>query len=110
MLLIDRNAELPVGHRYRVLVPGRCLAGMVRQAKSGELNLVGLLRASQHELAKAEQIPTEPPNSNPLDSASPPVPGPLAHLASQIMRNVGEQMVRRRSGFRGEPSAEPAQT
>lgn len=110
VLLIDRNAELPVGHRYRVLVPGRCLAGMVRQAKSGELNLVGLLRASQHELAKAEQIPTEPPNSNPLDSASPPVPGPLAHLASQIMRNVGEQMIRRRSGFRRGPSAEPAQT
>jgi hypothetical protein len=110
VLLIDRNAALPVGHRYRVLVPGRCLAGMVRQAKSGEVNLVGLLRASQHELARAEQVPVAPPTASQVDLAPPPEPGPLAHLASKIMRNVDEQMHRRRTGFRGMPSADPAQT
>jgi hypothetical protein len=34
VLLIDRNAELPLGHRYRVGSPARCLAGMVRRAGS----------------------------------------------------------------------------
>ena len=28
VLLIDRNAELSPGHRYRVAAPARCLAGL----------------------------------------------------------------------------------
>jgi len=104
VLLIDRNAELPVGHRYRVLVPGRCLAGMVRQAKSGNVNLVGLLRASQHELTSAVQAPVEAPSSSSEGLVSPPESGPLAYLAAKIMRNVDHHIQRRRAEFCSRPS------
>lgn len=110
VLLIDRNAKLPIGHRCRVLVPGRCLAGMVRQARSGEVNLVGLLRASQHELARADQVPVEPPAASPADLTPQPEPGLLAHLASKIMRNVDKRMQRRRSKFHAGPDVGHART
>jgi hypothetical protein len=50
VLLIDRNAELPVGHCYRVLSPGRCLAGMVRRAGTAGVNLAGLFRATERQV------------------------------------------------------------
>jgi hypothetical protein len=57
VLLIDRNAELPPGHRYRVGSPARCLAGMVRRAGSAGVNLAGLFRATERSAAGAITIP-----------------------------------------------------
>jgi hypothetical protein len=68
VLLIDRNAELPLGHRYRVGSPARCLAGMVRRAGSAGVNLAGLFRATERNAQQAPphtQAP-EPPSSSRL--------------------------------------------
>lgn len=83
VLLIDRNFELPAGHRYRVLSPGRCLAGMTRQAKSAGFNLAGMFRASEREAglapgARSDAVPDQPPP--PMQPVS-----PMAHLAARLM-------------------------
>jgi replication initiation protein RepC len=82
VLLIDRNAELPVGHRYRVLSPGRCLAGMVRRAGMAGVNLAGLFRATERQV---QQSPSETPG--PMPPIEPP-PGPMAHLAARLMAGM----------------------
>ena len=87
VLLIDRNAELPVGHRYRVLSPGRCLAGMVRRAGTADVNLSGLFRATEREAQEA------PPPSTP---SPPPIPdgrpGPMAQLTARLMAGLEQQV------------------
>lgn len=47
VLVVDRNARLREGHRYRAEHPAKCLSGMVRRAISGNFNLHGLLKASR---------------------------------------------------------------
>ena len=80
VLLIDRNAELPVGHRYRVLSPGRCLAGMVRRAGTAGVNLTGLFRASEREV---QQEPSAETTSLPPTPEAPS--GPMEHLTTRLM-------------------------
>jgi hypothetical protein len=82
VLLIDRNAELPVGHCYRVLSPGRCLAGMVRRAGMAGVNLAGLFRATERQVQQSPPETTSPPL--PLE----PPPGPMAHLAARLMAGM----------------------
>jgi replication initiation protein RepC len=82
VLLIDRNAELPVGHRYRVLSPGRCLAGMVRRAGTAGVNLAGLFRATER------QVQQSPPETNGPPQPIDPPPGPMAHLAARLMEGM----------------------
>ena len=82
VLLIDRNAELPVGHCYRVLSPGRCLAGMVRRAGTAGVNLAGLFRATERQVQQSPPETTSPPL--PLE----PPPGPMAHLAARLMAGM----------------------
>ncbi|NKJ01655.1 hypothetical protein FHW92_003754 [Novosphingobium sp. SG707] len=53
VLLIDRNAGLPLGPPYRVGSPARCLAGMVRRAGSAGVNLAGLFRATERNVQQA---------------------------------------------------------
>ena len=97
VLLIDRNAELPVGHRYRVLSPGRCLSGMVRRAGIVGLNLTGLFRAAEREVQQG--LP-------PVVASLPPTPeppsGPLAHLTARLLagfeRRVAEDRKQGSSG------------
>ena len=83
VLLIDRNAELPVGHRYRVQSPGRCLAGMVRRAGTAGVNLTGLFRATEREVQQG--LP-------PVVASLPPTPeppsGPLAHLTARLLAGL----------------------
>lgn len=50
VLLIDRNAELPLDHRYRVNSPARCLAGMVKRQAAGQVNLAGLFQATERHI------------------------------------------------------------
>jgi hypothetical protein len=90
VLLIDRNFELPGGHRYRVLSPGRCLAGLTRQAKSASVNLAGMFRASEREAGlgrgpQSDAMPDEPPL--PLQPS-----GPMAHLAARLMATFGQSI------------------
>ena len=62
VLLIGRNAELPLGRRYRVLSSGRCLAGMVRRAATVGVNLAGLFRATERQVLQSplrQQLSTE---------------------------------------------------
>jgi hypothetical protein len=82
VLLIDRNFELPVGHSYRVLSPGRCLAGMLRRAGTADLNLAGLFRATERH---AQQSPPQT-TSSPQPIESPP--GPIAHLAARLLASM----------------------
>ena len=82
VLLIDRNAELPLGHHYRVGSPARCLAGMVRRGGSAGVNLAGLFRATERN---AQQAP--PPVAPPEQAIEPPL-GPLAHLTARLMASV----------------------
>jgi hypothetical protein len=82
VLLIDRNAELPPGHRYRVGSPARCLAGMVRRAGSAGVNLAGLFRATERN---AQQAPSQSPV--PEQTIEPQV-GPLAHLTARLMASM----------------------
>lgn len=83
VLVIDRNARLQSGHRYRARHAGKCLSGMVRQATSGAFNLDGLLRAFQRDDLVA------------ASGASPPEPDQgqsMASLTSQILSRIGTSM------------------
>ncbi|WDF73457.1 helix-turn-helix domain-containing protein [Novosphingobium sp. KACC 22771] len=82
VLLIDRNAELPLGHRYRVGSPARCLAGMMRKSGSAGVNLAGLFQATKRN---AQQVPSEAPL---LELAIEPQAGPLAHLTARLMASM----------------------
>jgi hypothetical protein len=82
VLLIDRNAELPPGHRYRVGSPARCLAGMVRRAGSAGVNLAGLFRVAERN---AQQ---EPPQTQLPEPIIEPQSGPLAHLTARLMASM----------------------
>ncbi|EGD58006.1 hypothetical protein Y88_3336 [Novosphingobium nitrogenifigens DSM 19370] len=82
VLLIDRNAELPLGHRYRAGSPARCLAGMVRRSGSAGVNLAGLFRATERN---AQQAPSQ------ACAAEPPIEqqvGPLANLTARLMASM----------------------
>jgi len=82
VLLIDRNAELPLGHRYRVGSPARCLAGMVRRAASAGVNLAGLFWATERNAQQA------PPHTQ---APEPPIEqqaGPLANLTARLMASM----------------------
>ena len=90
VLLIDRNFELPPGHRYRVLSPGRCLAGMTRRAKAASINLAGLFRATEREAQQATrcvEIPleTSPPPELPL--------GPMTDLTARLMASFEKRVI-----------------
>jgi replication initiation protein RepC len=82
VLLIDRNAELPPGHSYRVVSPARCLAGMVRRAGSAGVNLAGLFRATERNV---QQAPSQSPV--PEQTIEPQV-GPLAHLTAKLLASM----------------------
>ncbi|EGD57613.1 hypothetical protein Y88_1446 [Novosphingobium nitrogenifigens DSM 19370] len=79
VLLIDRNTELPPGHRYRVGSPARCLAGMVRKSGSAGVNLAGLFRATERN---AQEVPPKAPAPDHLIE---PQVGPLANLTARLM-------------------------
>lgn len=82
VLLIDRNAELPLDHRYRVGSPAKCLAGMVRRAGSAGVNLAGLFRATERNAQQA------PPAVAPPEQAIEPLVGPLAHLTAKLIATM----------------------
>jgi hypothetical protein len=82
VMLIDRNAELPLGHRYRVGSPARCLAGMVRRAGSAGVNLAGLFRATERNVQQAPPLSLVPESTNEQQA------GPLAHLTARLMASV----------------------
>ena len=82
VLLIDRNAELPIGHRYRVASPARCLAGMERKSGSAGVNLVGLFRATERNVQHVLPEATLP------EEAVEPQAGPLANLAARLMASM----------------------
>jgi hypothetical protein len=82
VLLIDRNAQLPPGHRYRVGSPARCLAGMVRRAGSAGMNLAGLFRATERN---AQEAPQQAPE---VEQLIEPQAGPLAHLTARLMASM----------------------
>lgn len=86
VLVIDRNARLQSGHRYRARHAGKCFSGMVRRATSGGFNLDGLLRAfQQDELA----------GSGSAEVASLPAPDrgqSMAFLTAQILSRIGTSM------------------
>lgn len=86
VLVIDRNARLQSGHRYRANHAGKCLSGMVRRAMSGGFNLDGLLRAFQRD---------ERAGSGAVTEASPPEPEQgqtMASLTAQILSRIGTSM------------------
>ncbi len=82
VLLIDRNAELPLGHRYRVGSPARCLAGMVRRAGSAGVNLAGLYRATERN---AQQAPSQSPAPGQTTEQQ---AGPMAHLTARLVASM----------------------
>ncbi|MBN9146010.1 MULTISPECIES: helix-turn-helix domain-containing protein [unclassified Novosphingobium] len=82
VLLIDRNAEMPLGHRYRVGSPARCLTGMVRRAGSAGVNLAGLFRATERNVQDALQQTPAP------EQLIEPQAGPLAHLTARLMASM----------------------
>ena len=86
VLLIDRNAELPVGHRYRVNAPARCLAGMVRRECASGVNLAGLFRASEREVQQER-----PPDTTTLPPTPEAPPGPMAHLTTRLMAGLARR-------------------
>jgi hypothetical protein len=90
VLLIDRNFELPTGHRYRVLSPGRCLAGMTRRAKAASINLAGLFRATEREAQQARRC-----GEIPLDTSPPPeLPlGPMTNLRARLMASFEKRVI-----------------
>ena len=94
VLLIDRNAELPSGHRYRVQSPHRALAGMVRRDGTTGLNLAGLFRATERV---ALQEP--PPDSTSLPLLPEAMQGPMANLTARLLagleRRVAEESEQR---------------
>ena len=82
VLLIDRNFELPTGHRYRVLSPGRCLAGMTRRAGKAVVNLTGLFRATEREVQQG--LPAAR-SEQPLPEAP---PGPMASVTARLLAGM----------------------
>ena len=82
VLLIDRNAELPLGDRFRVLSPGRCLAGMVRRSGMAGVNLAGLFRATER------QVQQSPPDTTSSPRPIEPPPGPMADLTERLMAGM----------------------
>lgn len=86
VLVIDRNARLQSGHRYRAKHAGKCLSGMVRRATSGGFNLDGLLRAFQrNELAGSVAVSeASPPEIDQGQS--------MASLTAQIVAHIGTSM------------------
>lgn len=82
VLLIDRNVELPPGHRYRVASPASCLAGMVRRSGSAGVNLTGLFRATERNVQEAPPLSPVPVSTNELQG------GPLAHLTARLMASM----------------------
>jgi len=86
VLLIDRNAELPLGHRYRVASPARCLAGMVRRAGSAGMNLAGLFRATERNVQQA------PPEVTLHVQTIEPPRGPMAHLTARLMVSMEQRV------------------
>ena len=82
VLLIDRNAELPPGHRYRVGSPARCLAGMVRRAGTAGVNLAGLFRATERNAQQA------PPQACAPETPIEQQVGPLAYLTARLMASM----------------------
>lgn len=102
VLLFDRNFDLPKGHRYRVLSPGRCLAGMTRRAKSASVNLAGMIRASEREAGmgrdtRSDALPDA--HSPPLQSA-----GPMADLAARLMATFEQST--EGVGYQDQPAGE----
>ena len=92
VLLIDRNFELPTGHRYRVLSPGRCLAGMTRRAGKAVVNLTGLFRATEREVQQG--LPAAR-SEQPLPEAP---PGPMASVTARLLAGM-----ERRVSTEGDP-------
>ena len=90
VLLIDRNFELPAGHRYRVLSPGRCLAGMTRRAKAASINLAGLFRATEREAQQATRCVEIP-----LETSLPPElpPGPMTDLTARLLASFEKHLI-----------------
>jgi replication initiation protein RepC len=88
VLLIDRNTELPTGHRYCVRFPAQCLAGMVRRAVTSRLNLAGLFWACDR--GGPEVVTRTPPGAvqQPQDRPS----GPLVHLTSRLMAGLARSI------------------
>lgn len=86
VLVIDRNARLQSGHRYRANHAGKCLSGMVRRATSGGFNLDGLLRACQRDELAASGAVSEAPLPEPDQGQS------MASLTVQILSRIGTSM------------------
>jgi hypothetical protein len=90
VLLIDRNFELPAGHRYRVLSPGRCLAGMTRRARAASINLAGLFRATKREAQQATRCGAMPSETSP----PPELPlGPMTDLTARLMASFEKRVI-----------------
>jgi replication initiation protein RepC len=89
VLLIDRNFELPTGHRYRVLSPGRCLAGMTRRAGKAVVNLTGLFRAIEREVQQGQ--PAARPEQPLPETPQGPMAGVTARLLAGMERRVTKE-------------------
>jgi len=89
VLLIDRNFELPTGHRYRVLSPGRCLAGMTRRAGKAVVNLTGLFRAIEREVQQGQ--PAARPEQPLPETPQGPMVGVTARLLAGMERRVTKE-------------------
>jgi replication initiation protein RepC len=88
VLLIDRNFELPTGHRYRVLSPGRCLAGMTRRAGKAVVNLTGLFRATEREVQQG------PPAAKPEQPLPETPQGPMADVTSRLLAGLERRITK----------------
>lgn len=86
VLVIDRNARLQSGHRYRANHAGKCLSGMVRRATNGGFNLDGLLRAFQRDELAGSGVVSEPSLPEPDQGQS------MASLTAQILSRIGTAM------------------
>ena len=92
VLLIDRNFELPSGHRYKARSPSRCLSGMIRGDQAKGFNLAGLFRASQHDqTAFARDERGGGGCSQPGPGANLPK-GPLGLLTNDLLARLGVQI------------------
>ncbi|PZU48988.1 MAG: hypothetical protein DI568_06865 [Sphingomonas sp.] len=87
VLVIERNARTPVGHRYQARHPGKCLSGMIRSAANGQLNLHGLLRACHGETPPPTA--TDPPQTCQSDAGR---GGAIGSLAASILSRAAVQM------------------
>lgn len=86
VLVIDRNARLQSGHRYRANHAGKCLSGMVRRATTDGFNLDGLLRAFQRDELVGSGAVSEASRPEPDQGQS------MASLTSQILSRIGTSM------------------